>query len=215
MVKILAIDSCTEVCSVSVLTGSIAVNKFIKDEQKPSNLLLPLCDKALLEANIKLKDIDCIAYTKGPGAFTGVRLCVSIVQGLAMADNIKTLGVSTLEVLAYGTYCNYGYSNIIVALDARMDEVYWCEYKDNTVIQQALNTPEDMPFFGTEYIGVGSAWDCYKDRLTNKTGVRKFIEKSYPSAKYLAKLVANKYLAYANNELAVPLYLRNNIAKSI
>ncbi len=211
MANILAIDACTEVCSVSVLTGSVEVNKFIQDKQKPSNLLLPLCNEALLEADIKLNDIDCIAYTKGPGAFTGVRLCIGITQGLAMANNTKTLGVSSLELLAYGAYYNYGYNNILAALDARMDEVYWCQYKNNTLIQQSLNKPEDVPFFGEEYIGVGSAWDCYQDRLINKTGVSKFIAKSYPSAQYLAKLVVSKYLDYVTNELATPLYLRNNI----
>lgn len=213
MAIILAIESCTGVCSVSILDGTTCVSRFVDNEQKSSSLLLPLCDEVLIEANIKLADVEYIAYTKGPGAFSGVRLCVGIAQGLALANNIKTIGISTLEVLAFGISEVYGNKNIIAALDARMGEVYWCQYQNSKIIQQALNKPTEIPAFDDSYLGAGSAWDCYGDDLLTTTKAAKFINNANPYASYLAQLAAKKYLKEATIELAMPLYLRNNVAK--
>jgi tRNA threonylcarbamoyladenosine biosynthesis protein TsaB len=122
--NILAIDTCTEVCSVSLYTQGETVSRFVKDVTKSSGLILPLCDEVFAQTGLSVADLDAIVYTKGPGAFTGVRMCVSVVQGMSLAFDIPTKGFSTLEVLGVGAAKKYKSNKIAVALDARMSEVY-------------------------------------------------------------------------------------------
>ena len=124
MKNILAIDTCTEVCSVSLYTQGNTTSRFLKDVAKSSSLILPLCDEVLDEASLNVADLDLIVYTKGPGAFTGVRMCVSVVQGMSLAFDIPTLGFSTLEVVGFGASKKYKTDKVAIALDARMSEVY-------------------------------------------------------------------------------------------
>jgi tRNA threonylcarbamoyladenosine biosynthesis protein TsaB len=105
--NILAIDTCTEVCSVSLYTQGETVSRFVKDVTKSSGLILPLCDEVFAQTGLSVADLDAIVYTKGPGAFTGVRMCVSVVQGMSLAFDIPTKGFSTLEVLGVGAAKKY------------------------------------------------------------------------------------------------------------
>ena len=84
--NILAIDTCTEAASISLSISGQKTSRVILNHEKNSGHILKLCDEVFDEANIELNEIDAIVYTKGPGAFTGVRMCVGVVQGL---NNIK------------------------------------------------------------------------------------------------------------------------------
>lgn len=211
-VNILAIESCTSVCSVSLIINNQRANRFVNSEKKSSSLLLNLCHEVLVELGGELGDIDYIVYTKGPGTFTGVRLCLAVVQGLAFSHNIPTLGFSTLAVLAYAN--KEKSTHLLPALDARMSEIYWAEVVEQTIRKQTLNKPGDLPRFNQKYWGIGSAWDIYGDALTCQTGIKHFVSNQHPHAKYLLQL-ALEY--YQNNRLKPEqniqaLYLRNKVA---
>jgi tRNA threonylcarbamoyladenosine biosynthesis protein TsaB len=215
MQNILAIDTCTEVCSVSLYTQSKKISRFLKGVAKSSGLVLPLCDEVLDEAGLSVEDLDLIAYTKGPGAFTGVRMCVSVVQGMSLAFDIPTLGFSTLEVVGFGASKKYGVNKIAIALDARMGEVYWARYENGQFNSETICKPDEVPKLNADYLGVGTGWGVYQQVLASTTGINKHYYEFYPKAENLIDLALihiknNNPLDY---NLPLPTYLRNNVAK--
>ena len=210
--NILAIDTCTEVCSVSLLSNQTRVSRFVKNVAKSSGLILPLCDEVFSEAGIDVSELDQIVYTKGPGAFTGVRMCVGVVQGMSLAHDIPTMGFSTLEVVGFGATKKYQTNKVGVALDARMGEVYWGVYEDQVLSQESLRKPEAVDRLNQYYMGVGTAWGVYQDALILQSGIEKYNAEFYPKAENLIDL----YLAQPQSQdvgLPLPSYLRNNVAK--
>ena len=215
MTNILAIDTCTEVCSVSIYSKGKKHSRFVQDVPKSSGLILPLCDQVLDEANLSVADLDMIVYTKGPGAFTGVRMCVSVVQGMSLAFDIPTVGFSTLEVLGFGASKKFGVDKIAVSLDARMGEVYWGTYQHQALLDESLKKPDDVEKLDQDFIGVGTGWGAYKETLLQQTGIKECYADFYPKAENLIDL----YLAQVDkkiefdNKLPLPTYLRNNVAQ--
>ncbi len=215
MKNILAIDTCTEVCSVSLYTKGKKTSRFLKDVAKSSGLILPLCDEVLDETELNIADLDLIVYTKGPGAFTGVRMCVSVVQGMSLAFDIPTLGFSTLELVGYGASQKYQTDKIAIALDARMNEVYCGVYEGNSLTQEVIFKPDEAPQLGAGYVGVGTGWSAYQQALIGSTSIDCWHDNFYPKSENLIDLA----LAYIDSDkpfdegLPLPTYLRNNVAK--
>lgn len=211
--NILAIDTCTEVCSVSLyIKGDATVSRFVKDVAKNSGLILLLCDEVFAQTGLSVADLNVILYTKGPGAFTGVRLCVSVVQGMSLAFDIPTKGFSTLEVLAVGAAKKYNSNKIAVAFDARMSEVYWGVYEDDVLITQCLVKPDEVDSLSDEFIGVGVGWGRYKNELTKQTGISHYVADFYLKSQNLIDLYLRQKPTY-DDKLPLPTYLRNNVAK--
>ena len=123
--NILAIDTCTEVSSITLYSSGVKTSRMVSDIAKSSGHILKLCDEVFSEAETMLSKVDFIAYTKGPGAFTGVRMCIGVVQGLSLACDIPTLGFSTLELLGFKASKKFNTEKVATAIDARMGEVYW------------------------------------------------------------------------------------------
>ncbi len=222
MPKILALNCATQSSSVALLVDKKLISRVIDNDQKASSFLLPSCAKVLKEACISLSDIDLIAYTKGPGTFTGVRMCVSVAQGLSLGLSLPVQGFSTLLVLAYGAkkYLNTnkhtGLGKILVAIDARMEEVYWGIYENGQLITQALSKPDKLPHLGKETLGIGNAWLIYANILKKTTGISKYLANIHPSANDLAKLSLSYYHKKQHLEaLALPNYLRNQVANKM
>jgi tRNA threonylcarbamoyladenosine biosynthesis protein TsaB len=140
-----------------------------------SQLLLPWIAELLSEANVKLVELDAIAIGIGPGAFTGVRLGVAAVQGLAISNALPVLPVVSLDaVAAQLTHTNFFQQakpkNFVIALDARMDEIYWAQYETANqklpirVGEIHLSKPEEINLLGIEFLA-GSALKTYGERL--------------------------------------------------
>jgi len=215
MKNILAIDTCTEVCSVSLYSQSNKTSRYLKDVSKSSGLILPLCDEVLDETGLNVSDIDLLVYTKGPGSFTGVRMCVSVVQGMSLAFNIPTLGISTLKLVGYGASKKYQVNKVAVALDARMNEVYWGLYNQGIFTNETLSKPNELPKLDSGHIGVGTGWGAYEQELTDATGVDTCHADFYPKAENLIDLALAhiKSGRSLDGNLPLPTYLRNNVAK--
>ena len=163
--NILAIDTCTEVASITLYSSGVKTSRKVSDIAKSSGHILKLCDEVFREADTKLNEVDFIAYTKGPGAFTGVRMCIGVVQGLSLACNIPTLGFSTLELLGYRASKKFNTQKVATAIDARMGEVYWAVYLEGIVKSERICKPEQVDKLSAEFVGVGSGWKIYKDSL--------------------------------------------------
>jgi tRNA threonylcarbamoyladenosine biosynthesis protein TsaB len=176
---------------------------------------LKLCDEVFSEADKKLSEVDFIAYTKGPGAFTGVRMCIGVVQGLSLACNIPTLGFSTLELLSYRASKKFKTQKVATAIDARMGEVYWAVYIEGIVKSERICKPEQVDKLSAEFVGVGSGWKIYKDSLIKASEIKCIEPEFYPDSSDLVDLsiLSIELGKKATHELPQPTYLRNNVAQ--
>ena len=208
---ILAIESCTGVCSVALSVNNKKYAVF-SQSLKSSSLLLGMCEDVFNQAKIQLSDIDIISYTKGPGTFTGVRMCVACVQGLVLASEVKSMGISTLELMSYMAQKEFKKNKVAVAIDARMGEVYWSHNAENG--KEQLLKPENVPVLDDSFIGVGSGWLEYENILSETSKITTY-QNYQLHAEQLIDLVNEKYLDSLNDEVEniQPIYLRNNVAK--
>jgi len=213
--NILAIDTCTEIASVTLYSSNVKTTRVLSDIAKSSGYILKLCDEVFKEAGNNLQEIDFISYTKGPGAFTGVRMCVGVVQGLSLSCNIPTLGFSTLELLGFRASKILKVEKIAVALDARMGEVYWAVYDNGLISNMKICSPEDVDNLGADFVGVGTGWGTHNDKLHIASNIKITDLTIYPES---CELVDLSLLAIESGqnptfELPQPIYLRNNVAQ--
>ena len=213
--NILAIDTCTEVASITLYSSGIKTSRKVSDIAKSSGHILKLCDEVFSEADTKLSEVDFIAYTKGPGAFTGVRMCIGVVQGLSLACNLPTLGFSTLELLGYRASKKFNTQKIAAAIDARMGEVYWAVYIEGIVKSERICKPEQVDKLSAEFLGVGSGWKIYKDSLIKASEIKCIEPEFYPDSSDLVDLsiLSIDLGKKVTHELPQPTYLRNNVAQ--
>ena len=213
--NILAIDTCTEVASITLYASDVKTSRKVSDVAKSSGHILKLCDEVFSEADKKLSEVDFIAYTKGPGAFTGVRMCIGVVQGLSLACNIPTLGFSTLELLSYRASKKFKTQKVATAIDARMGEVYWAVYIEGIVKSERICKPEQVDKLSAEFVGVGSGWKIYKDSLIKASEIKCIEPEFYPDSSDLVDLsiLSIELGKKATHELPQPTYLRNNVAQ--
>ena len=122
--NLLALDSATENCSAAMWTAGKLYTRVNAEKQQHAAMLLQLVDELRAESGFELKDLDAVIYGQGPGSFTGVRVAVSAVQGLALGLNKPAAGVSSLAALAYGALKQSTAQIAVSAIDARMGEVY-------------------------------------------------------------------------------------------
>ncbi len=127
--KILAVDTATENCSVALMVGNDVISRCEYAPREHTTKILPMVDTVLAEGGLKLNQLDALAFGRGPGSFTGVRIGIGIAQGLAFGADLPMLGVSTLAAMAQGSYRLHQSEQVLAAIDARMGEIYWGQYQ--------------------------------------------------------------------------------------
>lgn len=216
--KLLAFDTSTEACSAAVYIDGQITSHYEVAPQRHAELILPMIDQVLSKAQVKLKDLDAIAFGRGPGSFTGVRIATGIAQGLAYSADLPVIPVSTLAALAHSANDKADY--IAAAIDARMHEIYFGLYKSGEhaeLIGEELVIAAGhlMPQTTTTCFGVGSGWARYAESLTGKIKgkLNGYDGERFPHAADVAALAVIEF----NNgnlvkpEEAMPVYLRNNV----
>jgi tRNA threonylcarbamoyladenosine biosynthesis protein TsaB len=176
LTRILAIDTSSAWCSVALsIDDESPAFLHQKVSAGASQLLLPWIEQLLNAAKINLSSLDAIAIGVGPGAFTGVRLGLASVQGLAVATKLPVLPVISLDAIAAELIKTPGFlaavpKRFLVAIDARMNEVYWAHYETThsglpvRLGEVALTSPENIVLDDIEFVA-GSAINEYGDRL--------------------------------------------------
>ncbi len=220
--NLLVIDTSTEACAVGVAAGSVHHGRFELTPRRHTECVLPWSEQLLAQAGLEKTDLQAIGVGIGPGAFTGVRLAVSLAQGMALGLGIPLVPVSTLAVIAQAQTHD---GPIVVAMDARMGECYVGFYQKHDGIVQAL-APEcllkpeaiALPFEG-EWIGAGTAFAAYAPQLLpGFTGALHRIDDSaLPQPEALLQLAAfgfNTGLACPPEQIE-PAYLRDKVALTI
>lgn len=213
--NILAIDTSTKACSASVYKDGKVFSKFAIAPQKHANFILEMIENVLQQANIQGENLDYLALSEGPGAFTGVRIAAGVVQGLAFAWNKPVVSVSTLEALIWQAYEQTGLTHWVGCLDARMKEVY-CQtgYIEEGVLVSKpakLMSLKEAEIVLQDTNAIGDILPEYPN-LVKMT--QKWLE-AYPAAEAIANIASQRIsqAILVTNKLPVPVYLRNNIAK--
>ncbi|KJG03622.1 tRNA (adenosine(37)-N6)-threonylcarbamoyltransferase complex dimerization subunit type 1 TsaB [Photobacterium angustum] len=221
--KILAVDTATENCSVALLMGDEVISRCEYAPREHTTKILPMVDTVLAEAGIKLNQLDALAYGQGPGSFTGVRIGIGIAQGLAFGADLPMVGVSTLAAMAQGTYRVHQADNVLSAIDARMGEIYWGQYKRKTDgdwqiigVEQVIVPDALVESVQTEsgiWLTAGTAWEVYADTLAKLPFEMQQGSVLYPDSQDMVHLAK---FAFARGEsvsaeVASPVYLRDTV----
>jgi tRNA threonylcarbamoyladenosine biosynthesis protein TsaB len=219
-VKILALDTATELCSAALyIDGSCRV----REDARPrgsGELILGMISELLAEAALALGQLDAIAFGRGPGGFTGVRLAVAVAQGLGFAAGLPLLPVSDLRALARQALLQPGAPpRVLVCQDARMAQVYWACYQGSGSATEALDFPVAVrlppEWDGIPVCGAGSGFEAYAAALRELPGtaLTPLFGHLRPRAREIAELAAIDGLAGAvAPEGAHPVYLRDEVA---
>lgn len=228
----LAIDTATEAFSVAVKKDGFVYEHFEIAPREHGDKLLPVLDQLLIEAGATMRDVSQVVYGRGPGAFTGVRIAISAAQGLAMGADCPMIGVSSLQNLAHQAFQQTDATIAIVAMDARMGEVYVAAFRaertasdgkiwPTAIIEEQVIAPEKLSALELDpqerMVTIGSGWDVYEKELKHYLSITPHfqITEAFPKAG-TALLLAEfeHYKAQAHlPEQAVPVYLRNQVAK--
>jgi tRNA threonylcarbamoyladenosine biosynthesis protein TsaB len=218
LMRVLALDTSTEYCSVALWQDGVVMERCELVGQKHSELLIEMLDALLKDAGFGIKDMDGIAFGKGPGSFTGARIACGAAQGLALGANLPVAGVCTLQALAESS----GKPRVIAALDARMGEVYHAVYEKRDDVWEAVSEPclckpEDAPSVpGENWFGAGSGFAVHGAVLGRRyAGQLLGMDGSMvPQAAAIATLGAAQFLLGrgADAAAALPLYLRDKVA---
>jgi len=218
--KLLAIDTATEACSAAILINDEIISRYQIASRKHAELILPIVDELLAEACLRLADLDALAFGRGPGAFTGVRIAAGVIQGLAYATGLPVIPVSTLAALAQGVDAEH--RHMISAIDARMGEIYWCLYsRDDAGLivaasEEVVSKPEDLVIASdVRYFGTGSGWHTYASVLTDKlqNQLTGFAGDRFPDARDILTIARTEFEhgRTVSADQALPVYLRNKV----
>ncbi|HEX4858121.1 MAG TPA: tRNA (adenosine(37)-N6)-threonylcarbamoyltransferase complex dimerization subunit type 1 TsaB [Usitatibacteraceae bacterium] len=227
--NLFAVETSTERLSLAILRDGSVFERDVEAGQTHSDLALPLMRELFAEAKIAIKDLDAIVFGQGPGSFTGVRIACGLAQGLSLGSGVPMLAVETQMLVAE----QVGAAKVVVALDARMDEIYLAAYEHDAAaacgwcssLPPCLVRKDDLPALrGADWVLAGSA--------TASDSLLGALESSY--APQLGAILpgiaprARDALGIAVREIgrsgldrcvaardAAPLYLRNRVALTI
>jgi tRNA threonylcarbamoyladenosine biosynthesis protein TsaB len=214
--KVLAIDTATERCSVALRHEGRVIERVVDTERNHAELVLPMVSEVLTEARVELRTLDGIAYGRGPGAFTGVRIAVSVVQGLAFGANLAVVGISDLTAIAQQVA--YPGAEILVCVDARMGEVYWGTFvvaPDSglaiLVGEERVDRPEQVRLRAPTVLA-GTGFSAYP-QLAHRAPDATIHERALPQARDIAMLGELELAAGRGRPAAQaqPVYLRNQV----
>lgn len=222
---LLALDTSTEACSVALLHNGEKTYLNELAQRTHTKRILPMIDELLANSGIRLNQVDALAFGRGPGSFTGVRVGAGIAQGLAFGANLPVIPISNLTAMAQAAFELYQVENVVAAIDARMNEVYFSQLKREKVrsdfgeffhwkevISEQVCSPEQAISQLSDKIvfRVGTGWNAYS-QFSDAGLMGSDIE--LPSALYMLELARVDWLQQKTiSALDIePIYLRNEV----
>ncbi len=193
--KLIAFDTSTDACSCALYVNGAVHERFEIAPRQHAQKLLSMVEATLREGDLELGALDALAFGRGPGSFTGVRIATAAVQALAFGADLPVVPVSSLAALAQGAYKAHGVTRIAAAFDARMGEVYWGTFEIDTGGIARVSQPErvcppgDLRLLNDPpWTGVGEGWQSYESSLRARFGSRidQVFASLYPRARDVA-----------------------------
>jgi tRNA threonylcarbamoyladenosine biosynthesis protein TsaB len=224
-VNLLAIESSTEQLSVALLCDGEVLAREANEPRRHGALILPLVDDLLAAAGVARAQLDAIAFGRGPGAFTGVRLACSVAQGLGFGLDRPVIGISTLQALTLVSVQHGAVAPVLALLDARMGELYvgrYAQLGEQIVLQgeEELVRPDALELPGDDVWSVlGTGWWAHRTALYQRFGLRlsELVHAPrVPHAREIALLALQNYRAGQRSSAfeAMPVYLRDKVAQT-
>lgn len=224
-ITLLALDTSTEACSVALWHKGEKTHLDELAQRTHTKRILPMIDELLANSGINLKQVDALAFGRGPGSFTGVRVGAGIAQGLALGADLPVIAVSNLTAMVQAAFELHQAENVAAAIDARMNEVYFSQVKRekvrselgeffqwNPVIEEQVCQPEKVleQLSDLSAYRVGTGWAAYPQFKDSGLEGSDII---LPSAQYMLELALTDY---AQNKVISaleiePVYLRNEV----
>ena len=230
---LLALDTSTEACSVALLYNGEKTYLNELAQRTHAKRILPMVDEILTDSGLKLNQLDALAFGRGPGSFTGVRVGAAIAQGLALGADLPVIPISNLTAMAQAAFELYQAENVAAAIDARMNEVYFSQLvrekkctdfgqffvwknlipeqvcsPEKAVVQLANSTALNIAT--STALRVGTGWNAYAQFATKGlTGS----DIELPDARYMLELARVEWLQQKTiSALEIePIYLRNEV----
>lgn len=218
--KLLAIDTATEQCSVALIQGMACLERCVPTPRGHTDLVLPMIQELMAESGVALTQLDAIAFGRGPGAFTGVRIAIGIAQGLGYALGLPLVPVSDLAAVAQQSVDRLKEGeHVLVCMDARMAEIYSGLFERGKaglvvpVRDEELLLPENISLAGSNpRMGLGTGFRAYPVLRELCQGMD-IDEHALPRARDIARLAVADYVAglgMAPDQVA-PVYLRDQV----
>lgn len=223
---LLALDTSTEACSVALLHKGEKTMLAELAQRSHTKRILPMIDAILAQSEISLSQVDALVFGRGPGSFTGVRVGAGIAQGLAFGADLPVIPISNLTAMAQAAYETQQKTQVLAAIDARMNEVYFSQLKAEKVrlenneflqwqeiITEQVCSPEklisQLQSVAEDWLTVGTGWAAYS-QLQN---IGQPSDIQLPSAEYMLSLAAplclqKRWISAVEIE---PVYLRNEV----
>jgi len=216
--KLLAIDASTDIASVALKVGEKLFSEEQGSQRTHAQLLLPMIDSLLVQANLQLNALDGIVFGCGPGSFTGLRIACSIAKGLAYAHSLPLIPVSSLGAIAFAArqLSKQKHLPILAVLDARMHEMYWSYFATKEFIAmdkvnpvQEIKLPKGQEVVLAGY-GIDLYWDEFPKQVQSQISERLNIN---PSAAIMIQLAERAAIQPISVAEANPLYVRNQVTQ--
>jgi tRNA threonylcarbamoyladenosine biosynthesis protein TsaB len=223
MTVILALDTSTEACSCALAVDGRIHERYVVAPQQHAALILPAIDALLCEHKLSVAQVDALAWGRGPGSFTGLRIAAGVTQGLAFAADRPVVSVSTLAALALDAWLTTKHNYVLACLDARIDEVYWglFEIRDGLPVaigEEQLCKPEAIPadtlHRHERWVAVGNGL-AYGPRFPAElmARVQQQLPEVLPRAGHIATIAT---AAFGSHEIVAaedvrPVYLRDKV----
>jgi tRNA threonylcarbamoyladenosine biosynthesis protein TsaB len=224
MTVILALDTSTEACSCALAINGVVHERYVVAPQQHASLILASIEALLQEHGLGFEHVDAIAWGRGPGSFTGLRIAAGVTQGIAFAAELPVVEVSTLAALALAAWNEQGQSHVFACLDARIDEVYWglFEIRDGlpvAIAAEQLCKPEAIAGAhldaAAQWGAVGNGLAAYDERFPAELTTRfaKRLPDALPRAGHIATLAAAAFERgeTISAEEVRPVYLRDKV----
>ncbi|ESS72981.1 universal protein YeaZ [Methyloglobulus morosus KoM1] len=221
--KLLAVETATEACSAALMINGEIAEQFTLTANGHSKLILPMIDALLAEANLQPSDLDGLAFGCGPGSFTGVRIATGVIQGIAFALGLPVVPVSNLAAVAQDFFDHNDDNLVFVAMDARMNQVYWGVYQRGLLGfaellgKEAVLAASEIVFPDVAGVGLGTGWRVYHQELSARLSHRiiRYEADNLPRARAVARLGFDGFNHGLTviAEHAMPIYLRDKVAK--
>lgn len=225
---LLALDTSTEACSAALLHKGETTSLDEVAQRTHTKRILPMIDEILSQSGIKLNQLDALVFGRGPGSFTGVRVGAGIAQGLALGADLPVIPISNLAAMAQAAYQQYQAEQVIAAIDARMNEVYFAQFSaqkvrsdfgeflqwNESIAEQVCSAEAALNQLNKlqgAWVQVGTGWAAYPQLA--EAGIGKKSDIALPSAQYMLSLAVP--LWYKKQVISAveiePVYLRNEV----
>jgi tRNA threonylcarbamoyladenosine biosynthesis protein TsaB len=228
--RLLALDTSTEACSAALMLGEEIRMRFELTERSHAELILPMIDSLLEEAGVALSSLDGLAFGRGPGGFTGLRIAAGVAQGLAFGAGLPVAPVSSLAAVAEQVRAGEG-ERILVCNDARMGETYWAVFERRGDAGSGAHRDAGIVELGADQVsppervadGIGGLHHAAGNGIGRHPALRARLEAAgisvhddlYPRADAVARLGAGELAAGRGVDaaLALPVYVRDDVAR--